>query len=144
MRGRDVIRLALLLPLLVGAETPEGGGEPSIAELTKKALELEAREAALRTLEGDILAKIEELSKLRHEASLVLGPIQKEAEDERKRLVSFYQAMKPKAAAELLEKLPVRLAAEVLSAMPARQAAKILNVLKANRAVQISKLMAGK
>ncbi len=134
--------LALRAPLLASAETeaPSAPGEPSAAV---QAFELEARRAALRLLEEDLERRLAELSSLREELAEVLAPGEEKSDRELETLISFYQAMKPKNAAVLLEKLPARLAADVLASMKTRQAGKVLNVMKPERAVRISRLMAG-
>jgi len=130
---------------LGAGDTPAPAPESSTdASAARRGLELAAREAALRTLEADLQAKLEELRQLRALAQETLEPKrQREVEDVLK-LVKFYQSMKPQNAANLLEALPLPLATSVLRAMKAREAAKILNVMEADRAVQISRLMAGK
>jgi len=139
MRSRHLICLMALLPLLLAADEPES---PEINKVETRMLELEAREAALRVLEEDILEKIEELKKLREAAVAAILPEEQEKAEQLQTLIKFYQAMKPKNAARLLEKLPPRLAARLLGAMQSRTAGKILNVMNTDRAVVISKLMA--
>ncbi len=134
--------LALRAPLLTAAEAkaPSAPGEPSAAV---QAFELEARQAALRLFEEDLERRLEELSSLREELAEILARGEEKSDRELKTLISFYQAMKPKNAAVLLEKLPAPLAAEVLASMKTREAGKVLNVMKPERAVRISRLMAG-
>ena len=141
---RPLIASALLsLPLPVAAEpgdVPRAVSDPSLAV---QALELEARKGALKLLEEDLERRLVELSALSAEVSAALAPGEEKSDHELKTLISFYQAMKPKSAARLLEKLPAQLAANVLAAMKTREAGKILNVMAADRAVRISRLMAG-
>ena len=139
MRPRHLICLMAFLPLLLAADEPES---PEVNKVETRMLELEAREAALRVLEEDILEKIEELKKLREAAVAAILPEEQEQAEQLQTLIKFYQAMKPKNAARLLEKLPPRLAARLLGAMQSRTAGKILNVMNTDRAVVISKLMA--
>ncbi len=144
MMKRLLIALALLsLPHPSAAEpgdAPSAAAEPSLAV---RALELEAREGALRLLEEDLERRLAELAALSAEVSAALAPREEESDRDLKTLISFYQAMKPKSAAQLLEKLPAQLASDVLAAMKIREAGKILNVMAADRAVRISRLMAG-
>jgi len=122
-------------------EPPE---DPTAAELelARRALEIEAREKALQTLEAAVRTQIQELKELQQQTLLVLEPERAEKAAELRKLVSFYQNMKPQKAATLLEKLPVELATQVLSSMKQREAGKILNVMNPARAVLISKRMA--
>ncbi len=139
-----LIALALLILSQPAAAEPNDASrvapEPSLAV---QALELEARKGALRLLEEDLERRLAELAALSAEVSTALAPREEESDRDLKTLVSFYQAMKPKSAAQLLEKLPAQLAADVLVAMKIREAGKILNVMAATRAVRISRLMAG-
>lgn len=125
-------------------EADEQATQPSLSpsELAERALEIEAREAALRELEAAIMAQLDDLQRSQQAASAVLEPEMREREAEVAKLVAFYQSMKPKNAAELLEKLPLDLATSVLSRMKQREAGKILNVMDDTRAVLISRQMA--
>ncbi len=124
------------------ADAPPEEPTPDAAALAERALEIAAREIALRQLEASVRQQIEELTELQRQALLVLEPERAQQAADLKKLVSFYQNMKPKQAAGLLEKLPIDLATKVLSSMKQREAGKILNVMNAARAVQISKRMA--
>ena len=147
MARRRLLFLLALTPLLVAAETteptPASEAESEDTQVAKQVLELEVREAALRALEEDLNRKIEELKQLRQAAVNIIEPSETSRKEQLQTLISFYQAMKPKNAARLLEKLPVQLAGDVLSAMNSRGAGKILNVMNSDRAVRISTLMAG-
>ncbi len=137
-----LLTLALVIsPLLAAAESskPTQTARPSAAV---QALEIEARQAALRLLEEDLEKRLAELIALREEVSEELAPGEEKSNQDLKTLISFYQAMKPKNAAVLLEKLPTQLAADVLAAMKTREAGKIFNVMEPERAVRISRLMA--
>ncbi len=137
-----LLALALsVTPLLAAAESsePTQTAQPSSAV---QALELEARQAALRLLEEALDQRLAELVALREEVSAELAPGEQKSDQDLKTLISFYQAMKPKNAAVLLEKLPAQLAADVLAAMKTREAGKIFNVMEPERAVRISRLMA--
>src|SRR5262249_21011219 len=116
---------------------------PSPSELAASALEIEARKAALREVERAVRTQVEELRALRAQALAVLEPERQQREDELTKLVGLYQNMKPKNAAELIEKLPLDLATKVISRMKTRDAGKILNLMGSTRAVQISQQIAG-
>lgn len=144
MRIPRWLLLALAIPFLVAAEAGEVEEESMEAALAKRVLEVETREAALRVLEEELVEKINELSQLRKQAVASIEPAEKRKKADIDTLIAFYQSMKPKAAAQLLEKLPLQLAADVLGAMKSRGAGKILNVMEPERAVLISKRMAGR
>ena len=148
MATRLILLLALLVPLIVVAQDHDAPGAkaaPAAPDtVSKRALELEIREAALRILEEDLIKKVEELKELRKQAIASIEPEENRQKADIGTLIIFYQSMKPKAAAGLLEKLPLQLASDVLGAMKGRQAGKILNVMNSDRAVLISRRMARK
>ena len=147
--NRAAFALALLTAGMAMAESAEPAQEATVASRANAggaalaALELEARREALETLQRDVEAKVEALRKLREEAEANLQKKEREGVEDFGKLVKFYEAMKAKNAARLLEELPLDVAADVVSSMKARQAGKILNAMKAGRAVQISRRMAG-
>ena len=158
MRRVERAALAAFACALIGAETPsspalspESAQAPAEApsalaandELAARRLEVETREAVLRTLEQDLSRKIDELKKLRDEAVATLTPAQEREKRDVKKLVGFYGAMKPQNAARLLEELPEKQAADVLGAMAPRPAGKILNAMGSERAKQLSLRMLG-
>lgn len=143
-----------LTPLSLHAEASQTPSEPQAGapdEITlmdpgavaREALEIEARNQALRLLEDDLRAELEELKQLREQITSHGNPTAGPQPD-LGRLVKFYQAMKPKTAATLLEALPLKLAGDVLASMSPRSAGKILNSIGSERAVQISERMAGR
>jgi flagellar motility protein MotE (MotC chaperone) len=172
MRRRDRgLALLLLAPWLLAADPhaapAEHGDQPAPAEHgeaaqeapadapvdapadgaqrkadARAAIELDARKAALLALQHDIEAKLEELRRLRAEAAASLETREQEHKVELGKLVAFYQSMKPKKAAELIEKLPLTMATEVLGSMKARSAGKILDQMQSERAVEISRQLA--
>jgi flagellar motility protein MotE (MotC chaperone) len=143
MRWRDRWIAALVGLLLVAADEAATESAHAAASAAGDALEIEVRKEALRLLEADAEAKLAELARLRAELEAQLAPATEEVERDLKTLIQFYQAMKPKNAATLLERLPAGLAADVLGAMKSRQAGKILDAMEPARAVRISRLMAG-
>jgi flagellar motility protein MotE (MotC chaperone) len=146
--ARRLARWALwALPLAaLAAEPPASQSAAAHAAgeaLPPDALELEVRQAALRTLAQDTEARLAELARLREELAALLQPAEQDAAADLGTLIQFYQSMKPKNAAALLEKLPADLAAEVLGSMRARQAGRILDAMAPANAVRISQRMAG-
>ncbi len=147
MRWSEALLTLLLLPAVLAAAEDPGVQKPqeatnAVAQAAREALELEVRQAALQELTADAEARLAELQKLRGELEAALAPGEAEAGTDLDTLIKFYQSMKAKNAAALLEKLPVQLAADVLGSMKARAAGKILDAMKADRAVVISRRMA--
>jgi flagellar motility protein MotE (MotC chaperone) len=143
MRWRE-LAVALTALLLLAAAGGEEPATPAAGAHPQDALEAEVRVQALRLLESDADAKLAELARLREELESQLAPGEQKAARDLDTLIKFYEAMKPKKAAVLLEKLPAELAAEVLGAMKSRQAGKVLDAMQPAPAVRISQLMAGK
>jgi flagellar motility protein MotE (MotC chaperone) len=135
-------------PTQSAASEADSGSDEAVRitpeELAQRALEISAREVALRELEARVVAQIAELRELQAIALTVLEPERAAREEELAKLVGFYQNMKPKQAAGLMEKLALELATEILSRMKRREAAKILNVMARTRAVEISQRMTRK
>ena len=140
---RKWMALLLTVPLWAAAESEQATPVTS-EQVARDVLELEVRQAALQLLADDAERKLAELTRLREEMQAALAPREEAAGEELATLIQFYQAMKAKKAAVLLEKLPPQLAADVLAAMKTRQAGKILDVMVPERAVRVSKLMAGR
>jgi len=139
MRWREALLALAALALIAAAEAA-----PEAAPSAGDALEAEVRKQALLLLEADADAKLALLARLREQLETALAPGEQKAERDLDTLIKFYQAMKAKKAAALLEKLPAELAAEVLGAMKSRQAGKILDAMQPAPAVRISQLMAGR
>jgi flagellar motility protein MotE (MotC chaperone) len=145
MRWPERLLVLVALTLVAAAEAaPDAQPAATPAPPGSDALETEVRKQALQLLEADADAKLAELAKLREQLEKQLAPTQQKAERELDTLIQFYQAMKAKKAAALLEKLPAELAADVLGQMKSRQAGKILDAMQPAPAVRISQLMAGR
>jgi flagellar motility protein MotE (MotC chaperone) len=141
--GFASLRAIGLVVVIALAGAPGARGEQAPVDPSERALELEAREAALRALEGELDRKLDEMRSLREQTAMAIEPAEERRKADVQKLVAFYQAMKPASAAKLLEELPRPLAADVLGSMKARDAGKILNKMNTERAAQLSKWMAG-
>jgi len=100
-------------------------------KISKKRLELLA-------IQEDINDKIIKLTKLREEIRAERTKEQAAEEQQFKHLIKVYSAMKPQNAADLIERLDIKLAIELLSKMKGDDVGKILSFVKVEKAAKIS------
>lgn len=100
-------------------------------KISKKRLELLA-------IQEDINDKIIKLTTLRDEIRAERAKEQAAEEQQFKHLIKVYSAMKPQNAADLIERLDIKLAIELLSKMKGDDVGKILSFVKLEKAAKIS------
>ncbi len=107
-------------------------------EIEKEEKQIETKRADLLVIQDDINKKIAKLTKLRDEIRAEVD--KKKAVEEKKfnHLIKVYSTMKPQNAAELIEKLDIKLAIELMSKMKGDVVGKILSFVKIERAAKIS------
>lgn len=113
-------------------------------KLEEREKELDKRASELSSLEKLVDQKMATLEKLKVEFEA-----QVKAEEERqnkriKHLVALYSNMKPKAAAEVMEKMDLDLAVEIFRQMRGREAGKILANVSPEKASKISQMLSEK
>jgi flagellar motility protein MotE (MotC chaperone) len=108
------------------------------AQFEKEEKRLAGKKSELLAIQDDINKKIAELTKIRDEIKSEKA-IKKAAEEQQfKHLVKIYSAMKPQNAADLIDKLDIKLAIELLSKMKGDDVGKILSFVKIEKAAKIS------
>ena len=108
------------------------------AQLEKEEKRIAEKRAELIAIQDDINKKIFMLTKLRDEIKSDKAR-KKAVEDQQfKHLIKIYSAMKPQNAADLIEKLDIKLAIELLSKMKGDDVGKILSFVKIEKAAKIS------
>jgi flagellar motility protein MotE (MotC chaperone) len=108
------------------------------AQFEKEEKRIAGKKSELLAIQDDINKKIAELTKLRDEIKSEKAQ-KKAAEDQQfKHLIKIYSAMKPQNAADLIEKLDIKLAIELLSRMKGDDVGKILSFVKIDKAAKIS------
>jgi flagellar motility protein MotE (MotC chaperone) len=108
------------------------------AQFEKEEKRIAVKKSELLAIQDDINKKIAELTKLRDEIKSEKSQ-KKAAEDQQfKHLIKIYSAMKPQNAADLIEKLDLKLAIELLSRMKGDDVGKILSFVKIEKAAKIS------
>jgi flagellar motility protein MotE (MotC chaperone) len=107
-------------------------------ELEKEEKRIADKKAELIAIQDEINKKISILTKLRDEIKSE-NANRKAVEDQQfKHLIKIYSAMKPQNAADLIEKLDIKLAIELLSKMKGDDVGKILSFVKIDKAAKIS------
>jgi flagellar motility protein MotE (MotC chaperone) len=107
--------------------------------LQEKESLLREKEQRLIILQKELQRREKEIEMLRQRAEKVLAEFQALKDEDLSRLVAVFSAMKPDAAAPLMEKLDLPYAVEVILRMQPRKAAKLLSAVNAERAAAISR-----
>ena len=108
------------------------------AEFEKEEKRIAQKKVELLAIQDDINKKIATLTKIRDD--IIAEKAKKTAAEEQqfKHLIKVYSAMKPQNAAELIERLDIKLAIELLSKMKGDDVGKILSFVKIEKAAKIS------
>ncbi|QDL94760.1 hypothetical protein FDP22_23085 (plasmid) [Paroceanicella profunda] len=138
-------------PAVTPGCSPDPGANDLLAAIRDREAQLEARESELAGREQMLSvarAKIEEqiasLEDAERRLADTLSIADKAAEQDVARLVSVYETMNPKAAAQIFATMDVSFAAGFLTRMRPESAAAILAGIDADRAYAISATMAGR
>ncbi len=107
--------------------------------LQEKESLLREKEQRLIVLQKELQKQAKDIELLRQRAEKVLAEFQALKDEDLSRLVDVFSAMKPDAAAPLMEKLDLPYAVEVILRMQPRKAAKLLSAVNAERAAAISR-----
>lgn len=108
------------------------------AEFEKEEKRIAKEKAELLVIQDDINKKIATLTKIRDEIRAEKANKKAEEEQQFKHLIKVYSAMKPQNAAELIERLDIKLAIKLLSKMKGDDVGKILSFVKIDKAAKIS------
>ncbi|MGH6912681.1 MAG: MotE family protein, partial [Geminicoccales bacterium] len=108
------------------------------AELEQREDRLELREALLGTAEARLLEQAERLNQLRAEVEALVEQVDQKEEARLRNLVKIYEAMKPKAAAEIFNRLELPLLVQVVQRMREARAADVLARMDPVKAKQVT------
>ena len=108
------------------------------AQFEKEEKRIAEKKSELLVIQDDINKKIAELTKLRDEIKQEKAQKKSVEEQQFKHLIKIYSAMKPQNAADLIDKLDIKLAIELLSRMKGDDVGKILSFVKIEKAAKIS------
>lgn len=145
-----VILLLVIIPNAWCAEDLAPSSDQQLIHMSdilqKKESALQQKEELLHEKEQRLLVLQEELQKkerdidvLRQRAEAILSEIRSLKDEDLTRLVEVYTAMKPEAAAPLVENLDLSYAVEVILRMEPRKAAKLLAAIEPRKATAISR-----
>jgi flagellar motility protein MotE (MotC chaperone) len=106
--------------------------------LKQKQDELTAKEAALKTLENDLNARLQNLTALEGRIKNLIDQANGLKDEKMKHLIGVYVNMKSKQAAQVLETLDETIAVKILAGMNGRQAGEILSNVSPKKAARLS------
>lgn len=127
-----------------GCDTPESllqSVRQERALLAKEKSALDARSAKLDLAKQGIDAETQRLGELKTTVQGLLDKAKQAHSADVDRLVKLYQAMKPAAAAGMLDSVDLQVAVMVLATMKARNAAQIMAQMAPDRVQAISKII---
>jgi len=108
------------------------------AELEARAHRLELREALLDTAEARLLEQAERLNRLRAEIEALVEQVDGKEQARLGHLVKIYEAMKPKAAAEIFNRLEMPVLIRVVERMREAKSADVLARMDPVKARQVT------
>ena len=108
------------------------------AEFEKEEKRIAKKKVELLAIQDDINKKIATLTKIRDEIKSEKAKKKAAEEQQFKHLIKVYSAMKPQNAADLIERLDIKLAIKLLSKMKGDDVGKILSFVKIEKAAKIS------
>jgi len=108
------------------------------AEFEKAEKRISKKKSELLAIQDDINKKIATLTTIRNEIRAEQDKKKAAEEQQFKHLIKVYSAMKPQNAADLIEKLDIKLAIKLLAKMKGDDVGKILSFVKVEKAAKIS------
>lgn len=113
-------------------------------ELDRQGQALELRERLIDLAEQRLDDKVGAMEKLQSELSLLLKNLSDEEEGELMQLAKIYEAMKPQAAATVLDRLDNAIVFDLFKRMKQKSTAKIMEKMQPAKARVISEMLAEK
>jgi len=111
-------------------------------ELERRSQALELREQLVDLMEAQMTDKINQLTALRNDLRVLIGNISGKEDSELEQLAKVYEAMKPPAAATVLDRLDNLIVYDLFRKMNPKKTAKIMEALDPAKARFISELLA--
>lgn len=125
------------------AESPRNQADKlAMDTLNRRQEELARKEQALKALESEINARLEEMQGLENRLQVMLKDAEEAKDAKFKHLVDVLSNMKARQAAEVLETLDEKIAVRVLAGMRGRQAGEILTYAKPAKAARLAESLA--
>jgi len=134
-------------PLVQDICVTETLAEALLAEqgrIEARSVELLKREKALEALEAKLDKQLDNIETTRNSVQAQLDKIETLATDDLKHLISMYETMKPKNAAEIFDSMAPAFAAGFLRDMNSARAGLIMSEMDAKKSYEISLVIANK
>ncbi len=107
-------------------------------ELDKRSGDLDLRESLLKAAEKRVEARVKELKDLEAKVKLATGTREKTQKQHFESLVAMYEAMRPKDAARIFDRLDINVLVEVATGMKARTMSAILGQMNPEAAERLT------
>jgi flagellar motility protein MotE (MotC chaperone) len=108
------------------------------AALERREQELDRRAALLATAEANVATQLERLEQLRAEIAATIATHDAKEDEKLASLVKIYETMKPKAAAEIFDRLEMPILIRVVERMRAPKSADVLARMDPAKAKQVT------
>lgn len=119
-----------------------GSLETKKTELDRREQALELREKLVDLMEKRLAERVADMSKLKDQLESLTKSLSGKEDGELSQLAQMYAAMKPAAAAVVLNRLDNTIVFDVLKRMPVKKSAKIMEALEPVKTRFISEMMA--
>lgn len=113
-------------------------------ELERRTQAIELREKLVDLMEQRLNGRVSELEQLKAELEKLLASVSGKDDKELDQLAAIYGAMKPAAAANVLNRVDNGIVLDILNRMPPKKSGKLMEVLDPAKARYLSTLMASR
>lgn len=140
--GASVSPAAAPAPLAVCADPQfQSALAEERAGTSARARQLADTEAVMAATEARVAQQIDRLGGLKHELAKLMDQRSALEQEDIRRMVSIYEAMKPKDAARIFGDLETDIVIDVLDRMPERRSAPIIAELADTKAREVTRIM---
>lgn len=113
-------------------------------EMERRAQALELREKLVDLMEQRLNDRVSELENLKGELSKMITSVSGRDDKELDQLASIYSAMKPAAAAVVLNRLDNAIVLDILTRMPSKKSGKLMETIEPAKARFLSEMLAAR
>jgi flagellar motility protein MotE (MotC chaperone) len=113
-------------------------------ELDRRAQALELREKLVDLMQQRLNQRVGELQQMKADLEKLLQSVSGRDDKELQKLANMYAAMKPTAAAPVLDKLENTVVVDILTRMPVKKSGKIMEALDPIKARVVSEIMSSR
>jgi len=109
-------------------------------EILEREIAVSLKEKELKNLSESLSTKIQQLQQARKEIEISLDQKKKDDAEKYKKMLKVYKALRPEAAAALMDKLDEGMAFELLNQMDTKTAVKLIPLMKQDRVLKWTRL----